>query len=73
MYASLILGRVKDELRLSVFLKHGVIMIYSHRAIGVPVGGRPNFENAIIHAVCEGCRANYSKDSCNKQPTQSHP
>src|SRR6202521_2408901 len=50
-HTSLRLGRIENELRLSVLLQHRIIMIHCHGAIRIPVCRGPNPKKGVVQSI----------------------
>jgi len=66
MHTSLSLRRVENELRLSVLLQHGVVMIYGDRSVSIPVGRGQDPKDRIVQAIRQYDRPNHGKNRGNE-------
>jgi hypothetical protein len=73
IHASLGLWRIKDELCFSVFLQHGVVMIYRHRAVSVAIGGGANTKNDVVQTIRKNRGADYDKNRGEQDSSQPRP
>ncbi len=62
VHASLRPRRIKNELRLSILLQHGIVMIHGHRSVRVPVGRRPHPQSGIVQTIRQSCGRNHTKN-----------
>ena len=70
--AGLSLRRIEDELRLPVFLEHGVIVVHGHRSIRIPANCRVDPKHRVIDAIRHGRRANHQENYGDEHSPQPH-
>ena len=70
IHARLCLRRIKDKLRLPVFLEDSVIMVDRHRTVGIPVSRNPDFEYAQVQSKRQHGRAQRAEQRRTKDAPQ---
>ncbi len=70
VHASLRLWRVEDELGLSILLKHGVVMIHRHRAVSIPIGGRPDAKDGVVQPIRQEYRSEHGKNCRDEKSSE---
>ncbi len=72
VHAGLSLWWIEDELRFSVLLQHGVVMIYDHRAVGVPIGRGADPKNSVVKPKRESRYGGNAQNYGKKDSSQPH-
>lgn len=70
--AGLGLGRIEDELRFTVLLQNGIVMVHGYRTVGGSAGAGAKAEDGVVQAVSERGRRNCDEDGANEYPPQPH-
>ncbi len=65
------LRRIKDELRLPVFLEDGIVVVHGYRSVGVPLPGGADAEDGIVQAIGERGRCNHAENCADEDSLQA--
>lgn len=66
IHAGLRRWRIEDELRFAVFLRNRVVVIHSHRSVGIPFREHAHFEDGVIQDPAKSGDSDESEDGCDE-------